>query len=194
MPIRVAGLMLLLAMLRASSGTSAGGALIGRPAPPLGLSQWLNSPPLETQDLQGKVALIRWWTDGCPLCSTTAPALRLLQGKFAARGLQVIGIFHPKPPGDQSLERVRLAGRRLGLPFPLALDADWKALGRWWLDQQPRDFTSVTFLLDKRGIIRYVHRGGEFHQDSGGSHRADHRSCLRDYKEIEQTIEKLLAE
>ncbi len=160
---------------------------IGRPAPALQLKHWLNSAPLDVAALRGKVVLVRWWTDGCDLCVATAPALREFQRKYGPQGLQVIGVFHPKPAGDWDMQRVRRAAERLGFTFPVALDADWAALHRWWLDSNERGFTSVSFLIDKRGVIRYVHPGGEYHL-------GEHESCQRNYKDIEQTINRLLAE
>ncbi|MFL6354154.1 MAG: hypothetical protein ACJ74Z_20205 [Bryobacteraceae bacterium] len=53
------------------------------------------------------------------------------------------------------------------LRFPIAVDGDWAALKRWWLTKD-RDFTSVSFLVDRSGIIRYVHPGGEFHDGQQG--------------------------
>ena len=50
--------------------------------------------------------------------------------------------------------------RGYGFQFPVAIDRDWRTLRRWWLDGQHRDFTSVSFLIDQRGVIRYVHPGG----------------------------------
>ena len=163
---------------------------LGVPAPPLGLQHWLNSPPLELDALRGKVVLIRWWTDGCPYCAATAAALKHLDAKYGARGLRVIGIFHPKPAGDWSVERMRVAAREKGFTFPVALDGGWTALRRWWPDLEKRGWTSVSFVIDKRGFIRYVHPGGEFHEASD----ADHARCDRDYKEVEQTIQRLLKE
>ena len=32
----------------------------------------------------------------------------------------------------------------------------------WWLDGQDREFTSVTFLLDRFGRVRGIHPGGRF--------------------------------
>ena len=163
---------------------------LGVSAPPLKLSGWLNSPPLEMDQLRGRVVLIRWWTDGCPFCAATAPALNRLNEKYGSRGLRVIGIFHPKPAGDRSIERMRAAAEPKGFTFPVALDADWKALNRWWPDLEKRGWTSVSFVVDKQGIIRYVHPGGEFHE----SGNADHARCDRDYKDIERTIGRLLHE
>jgi peroxiredoxin len=165
--------------------SSEGRELIGRPAPPLNLKHWINSAPLEMADLRGKVVLLRWWTQGCPLCVATGPALIGLQRKYGERGLQVIGIYHPKPPGDWDLAKVRAATDEKEFTFPVALDADWSALKRWWLDRK-RDYTSVSFLVDRKGVVQYVHPGGEFHQGT-------HESCQRDYVAIENKILHLLA-
>ncbi|PYT25117.1 MAG: alkyl hydroperoxide reductase [Acidobacteria bacterium] len=170
---------------------SRGDDRLGLVAPPLQLQHWVYSPALEISTLRGKVVLIRWWTEGCPFCVATAPALREFDRKYASRGLRVIGIFHPKPPGDWSVDRMRAAGARLGLRFPLALDAEWSALNRWWPELEKRCWTSVSFLVDKRGIIRYVHPGGEYHEALQDS---DHARCDRDYKQIDHLVERLLHE
>jgi peroxiredoxin len=85
---------------------------------------------------------------------------------------------------------MRVATEQKGFTFPVALDADWTALNRWWPDLEKRGWTSVSFVVDKQGIIRYVHPGGEFHE----SRDADHARCDRDYKDVERTIERLLNE
>ena len=182
----------LLLMAGSSNATdfSRGDDRLGLPAPRIALQHWLHSAPLEMDALRGKVVLIRWWTEGCPFCASTAPALGELNRKYAGRGLAVIGIFHPKPAGDWSVERMRAASEHLGFTFPVALDADWTALRRWWPDLEKRGWTSVSFIVDKQGIIRYVHPGGEFHRAT----EPDHASCDRDYKDIERTIARLLAE
>lgn len=171
---------------------SRGDDRLGLAAPPLALKTWLHAPPVEIQALRGKVVLVRWWTEGCPFCVATAPALRQLERVYGSQGLAVIGIFHPKPAGDWSPERMRRASDRLGFTFPVALDADWSALRRWWPELERRGWTSVSFVVDKKGIIRYVHPGGEFHE--GWSGDEGHARCERDYKEIEQTISRLLRE
>jgi peroxiredoxin len=171
---------------------SRGDDRLGLAAPPFELKNWLHSPPLEMQALRGKVVLVRWWTEGCPFCVATAPALRELDRKYGSRGLAVIGIFHLKPPGDWNTERMRRASDRLGLTFPVALDGDWSALRRWWPELEKRGWTSVSFVVDKKGVIRYVHPGGEFHE--GGVGDENHARCDRDYKEIEQIISRLLRE
>jgi peroxiredoxin len=167
-----------------------GKELIGKPAPPLRLGGWLNSKPLDMADLRGKVVLLRWWTDGCPYCTATAPALISLERTYGSRGLEVIGIFHPKPPGKWTIEQVRRATEEKHFTFPIAVDGDWSALNRWWLTEK-REFTSVSFLVDRNGVIRYVHQGGEFHEGQQGG-MSTHEACNRDLHFIQGEIAKLI--
>lgn len=166
---------------------------LGRPAPPLGLARWVGGERLEMEDLRGQVVLVRRFTDTCPFCSTTAPVLDQLDRRYRDRGLRVIGVFHPKPPGDERLARAAATAERFGFDFPVALDADWSALERWWLDHVPNGWTSVTFLVGRDGRIRHVHPGGEFHPGSAGPHWRDHTSCNREYEQMIEAIERLLS-
>ena len=165
--------------------------MVGKPAPAWGDLDWLNSPPLRLKDLRGKVVLIRFWTNTCPFCAATAPALRQIDHDFARRGVVVIGMYHPKPPGaNRSVQEVEQAIHGWGWRFPVGLDIQWKALQSYWLNGPHRDATSASFLIDQRGIIRWVHPGPEFHP--GGP--ADHQQCRDDYRDLRQAVEALLAE
>jgi peroxiredoxin len=158
--------------------------ILDAPAPPWQVSAWFNSPPLTLADLRGKVVFVRWFMDPtCPMCSGTAPALRALHERYAARGLVVIGMYHHKAEAPLDPEQVRGWVRHFGYRFPVAIDADWATLKRWWLDGHPhRSYTSVSFLIDAGGIVRYVHKGGLI-DPKGAELRA-----------IERRIEELLAQ
>jgi peroxiredoxin len=135
--------------------------VIDQPAPSWQVSQWFNSPPLALEQLRGKVVLVRWFTDpSCPFCSATAPTLRALHERYADRGLAVIGMYHHKEPTP--LDPVEVEGwvKHYGYRFPVAIDKDWSTLRRWWLDGRARSYTSVSFLIDKAGVVRRVHLGG----------------------------------
>jgi thiol-disulfide isomerase/thioredoxin len=152
---------------------------------------WLNTKPLSLPDLRGKVVLIRFWTNTCPFCEATAPALRQLDTDFASRGLVVIGMYHPKPPGvRRSVASVERTARQWGWRFPVGLDVDWKSLNAFWLATGDRSATSASFLLDRRGVIRFVHPGTEFHP--GGP--PDHQQCRDDYGDVRRAVEALLTE
>jgi len=135
--------------------------VIDQPATPWQVSQWFNSPPLALEQLRGKVVLVRWFMGpSCPFCSATAPTLRALHERYAANGLAVIGMYHHKE--ETPLDPAQVEGwvKHFGYQFPVAIDKDWTTLRRWWLDGHDRSYTSVSFLIDKAGVVRRVHLGG----------------------------------
>lgn len=170
----------------------AGAELVGTPAPALAAElRWLNSDPLSLDELRGKVVLVRFWTDTCPFCEASAPGLTRLHERYGPDGLVVVGVFHPKPRGAvRDLEGVKARAEQLGMEFPIATDSHWDTLERWWLSSGDRAATSVSFLLDTQGTIRWIHPGPEFHPDGPD----DHEQCRRDYDDAVRAIEALLAE
>lgn len=167
-----------------------GDELIGKPAPEWGTLKWMNSQSLKLSELADKVILIRWWTETCPFCRRSAPALNEFHDTFKDKGLVVIGMYHPKPPGPRRQKTLEKAVERLGFEFPIALDMDWRILRRYWLAKGRHRWTSVSFLIDKRGKIRYLHPGGEYYK---GEDEAQ-TEAERDYDELKAMIEKLIAE
>lgn len=180
---------------------TAGNDRIGAMAPAFDFDAWLNSEPLDLPSLRGKVLLVRWWTDTCPFCASSAPALRQLHENYSDKGLVVIGVFHPKARRNDPMDlpRVQRAVDTRRFTFPVAVDWDWRnrTLKQWWLTGPDRPATSVTFLVDKAGVIQFVHPGMEYHRaaDTDVNHDpADHAMCAADMSNIEATIERLLAE
>ncbi|MEA3208672.1 MAG: hypothetical protein QOE70_1729 [Chthoniobacter sp.] len=140
-----------------------GRELIGTRAPEWTVSEWIGSEPRTLASLRGKVVLVRWWTaPGCPYCAASAPGINELQRKYQGRGLQVIGMYHHKASTPLTRKHVEAQMQRLGFNFPVAIDAGWKTLRRWWLDREERGWTSVTFVIDREGVIRHVHPGGAY--------------------------------
>lgn len=135
--------------------------VIGTSPPEWTATDWFNGPPLTLAGLRGQVVVVRWFmSPDCPFCSGSAPALRALHERYAARGLVVIGMYHHKEATPLDPADVRGWAAHYGYTFPIAIDRDWKTLKRWWLDGHDRDFTSVTFVLDRQGVIRALHPGG----------------------------------
>jgi cytochrome c biogenesis protein CcdA/thiol-disulfide isomerase/thioredoxin len=134
---------------------SAAGKVVGLPAPELPRTgAWLNSPPLQLQDLRGQAVLIDFWTWDCVNCLRSVPVIERLHQRYAARGLVVIGVHTPEFAHERPLDGVRAAVRRLGLHYPVVLDNDyriWQSFGnRYW---------PAAWLIDKQGRIVYRHEG-----------------------------------
>jgi thiol-disulfide isomerase/thioredoxin len=146
-------------------------------------AQWIQGGPLTLEGLRGRVVLVRWWTaPDCPLCAGTAPSLNELHSRYNNQGLVVVGFYHHKSDAPLRPEDVARYKGKFGFEFPVAIDPDWKTLHAWWMSAAPRDYTSVSFLVDRKGVIRYIHPGGKYA-------RGDQA-----YDEIKATIEKLLVE
>ena len=157
--------------------------VIDQPARPFEVSRWFNSSPLTLEQLRGKVVFVRWFMGpSCPFCSATAPTLRALHDRYAAQGLAVIGMYHHKE--ETPLDPDQVAGwvKHFGYQFPVAIDQDWATLRRWWLDGHERSYTSVSFLIDKAGIVRRVHLGGTIEPEGD------------DIDAIRADVERLLAQ
>jgi peroxiredoxin len=157
--------------------------LIGTSAMPWRAEHWINSAPLELSQLRGRVVLVRWWTaPDCPFCSATAPALNTFHERYAARGLTVVGFYHHKARSPLQPADVERYAQTFKFQFPIATDPDWQTLRAWWLTDGRHAFTSVSFLIDRRGVIRHVHPGGQYVKGDA------------EYAKLESQIERLLDE
>src|SRR5512140_3089509 len=170
------------------------GLLLGQPLPEWPAKppdRWIQGGPLTLAGLRGKVVLIRFFTDAdCPYCRATAPALNAFHEQFEARGLVVIGMYTPKPrPTGVDAAAVRATVKSYGFAFPVAIDDDWGALRRLWLDRTPgAKFTSASLLVDRQGVLRHVQEGGAYGKDA-----ADPKE-RRDYEAMRDAIASCLAE
>jgi cytochrome c biogenesis protein CcdA/thiol-disulfide isomerase/thioredoxin len=136
-----------------------------------GATEWLNSPPLTTEGLRGKVVLVDFWTYSCINCLRAIPYVRAWAEKYKDQGLVVIGVHSPEFAFEKNIDNVRRAVRDLKIEYPVAIDnayAIWRAFGnQYW---------PAHYFIDAEGRIRHHHFGEG------------------DYEESEQAIRALLAE
>jgi peroxiredoxin len=137
--------------------------LIGKKAEEWQVEDWINSKPLTLKKLAGKVVLVRWWTaPGCPYCAATAPALNDFHTRYKDKGLVLVGFYHHKAATPLDVAAVKDFVENFGFKFPVAVDPNWQTLQRWWLNEKGRTWTSVSFLIDRKGVIRHIHPGGSY--------------------------------
>lgn len=149
-----------------------GRELLGTPAPEWRDLEWLQGGPLSLADLRGRAVLVRFWLTGCPYCRASAPALVRLHEVYGNRGLVVVGIHHPKSEASKDPDVVRGVAEDYGFEFPVALDNRWSTIRAYGVGTTFTRFTSVSFLIDPDGIIRWVHDGGAYAPGSGEEGRA----------------------
>jgi hypothetical protein len=126
--------------------------------------RWIGAPQPVAGPGAPRASLIRFWTDGCPFCARSMPRIEELRARHGGRGFEAIGVYHPKPPRAVRDEDVARAARELGFTGPVAVDPEWRALRGLWLDRD-RPATSAALLVDRDGIVRYVHPGPEIEEE-----------------------------
>jgi cytochrome c biogenesis protein CcdA/thiol-disulfide isomerase/thioredoxin len=126
----------------------------GSAAPLDGAVQWLNSGPLTTDGLRGKVVLVDFWTYSCINCIRTTPYLRTWAEKYRDQGLVVLGVHTPEFAFEKRGENVRRAVSDFGITYPVAVDSDFRIWRAWQNNAWP-----AFYLVDAEGRIRYSHFG-----------------------------------
>ena len=111
-------------------------------------------------EFSAPLTLYRWWTDTCAFCEASLPALDSLREKYEDRGLRIVGVYHPKPQTRPVSEEVVLRdAKERSFKGDVVIDSNWAQLHSWWLDTGNRSATSVSILVDDKGVVRFVHPG-----------------------------------
>jgi len=119
-----------------------------------GISQWLNSAPLNVTDITGNVVLIQFWTFACINCQRTLPYINRWHGQYAAQGLRVVGVHTPEFPFERDVNDVERALKLHKITYPVPLDNDYKT----WEAYQ-NSYWPHLFLADRQGVLRYDYVG-----------------------------------
>lgn len=123
--------------------------------PPLtGTTTWLNSPPLTTEQLKGKVVVVDFWTYSCINCLRSIPYVKAWAEKYRDQGLVVIGVHTPEFAFEKSQANVRRNVERLSVTYPVAMDNDyaiWRAF--------KNNYWPAHYFIDAQGRIRHHHFG-----------------------------------
>jgi thiol-disulfide isomerase/thioredoxin len=136
-----------------------------------GATGWLNSEPLTTGDLRGKVVLVDFWTYTCINWLRTLGYVRAWADRYAEHGLVVVGVHTPEFPFEQDEANVRRAVADMDVRYPVALDPNY---GVW--NAFANHYWPAVYIADAEGRIRHHHFG------EGA------------YEEIERVVQGLLRE
>jgi thiol-disulfide isomerase/thioredoxin len=132
---------------------------------------WLNSHPLSSAELRGKVVLVDFWTYTCINWRRTLPYVRAWAEKYRDHGLIVVGVHTPEFSFERDLDNVRRAASEQQVSYPIAVDSEyaiWRAFHN--------EYWPALYFVDAQGHIR--------HQQFGEG----------EYQRSEQMIQQLLIE
>jgi cytochrome c biogenesis protein CcdA/thiol-disulfide isomerase/thioredoxin len=127
---------------------------IGKAPDFVGITEWINSPPLTIEELKGKVVLIDFWTYSCINCLRTLPYLEKWNADYKDQGLVIVGVHTPEFEFEKDPRNVAAAAKRLGVEYPIALDNNYQTWQAYHNHYWP-----AHYLIDQEGNIRMEHFG-----------------------------------
>lgn len=144
-------------LLPASLRAAPPSVTVGATAPPLATGAFLQGEPVKSLE-PGKVYLLDFWATWCAPCQTTIPRLNGLQGKYADKGLVVIGqdIFEKDPGLPAAFIK------KLGEEFTYRAAADDTSDGgegkmfTTWLQASGIPSIPTAFLVNREGKIAWI--------------------------------------
>ena len=123
-----------------------------------GAVAWLNSAPLSSKSLRGKVVLVNFWTYSCINSLRELPYIRAWAAKYKDAGLVVIGVHAPEFGFEKDPANVKNAVSDLKVAYPIPIDSSHSIWSAFRNEYWPADY-----FVDAKGRIRYHHFGeGEY--------------------------------
>jgi len=130
--------------LLAVAGARPAGAGESAPVAPAFTIRGLDGHTVKLSDFKGKVVVLDFWATWCGPCRASLPHLNEVQGRFAGRGLVVVGIS----VDDTEPQNIRHFVDGLGLKFRMAM-ADERVLDLYGPIRQ----IPTTFFINRRGEV-----------------------------------------
>lgn len=142
--------------------------LIGAPAPTWRDIEAVSGVfPASIAAVRGRVVLIDFWATWCVPCRIVIPKLGLLQARYGAQGLSVLGI------STEDAQDVALFAQRMPFRYAVAVDKHAQTTRSYGVASLP-----TLVVIDKQGMVRDVAVGYDPTQDT----------------RLETTVRALLAE
>jgi thiol-disulfide isomerase/thioredoxin len=119
-----------------------------------GAVKWLNTAPLSTKQLKGKVVVIDFWTYSCINCLRSIPYVEAWWEKYKDDGLVVIGVHTPEFAFEKDAANVQKSLGDLKITYPVAVDSNYAIWNAFHNEYWP-----AHYFIDATGQIRYHHFG-----------------------------------
>jgi len=120
----------------------------GGPAPSFTLAA-LSGQQAALSQYKGQVVMVNFWATWCGPCQQEMPLLDQMYKKYKPAGFTLIGVNV-----DKEAPAVKDLMARKPVSFPVLLDPANQVSKAYHVDEMP---SSV--LIDRKGEIRYIHRG-----------------------------------
>lgn len=153
---------------RAGAGPASPGVkLLGQEAPDFTLKS-TSGRNIRLSEFRGQVVLVNFWARWASQSRQQIPALGRIHETYARAGLVVLGVS-VDPDGRRAAEFAAAAG----IAYPVLIATDPQIGRAYAVDQVP-----MTILIDRDGVVRYVHTG--FDNVDESAYVEQIRALLRD--------------
>jgi peroxiredoxin len=116
--------------------------------------EWINSSPVKSDELRGKVVIMHFYAFGCINCIHNFPAYLDWQKRYKDVDVVMIGIHTPETSAERNVESVRSEAAEQKLRFPILVDGKNENWNAWGNSMWP-----CVYLIDKRGYLRQFWAG-----------------------------------
>ncbi len=140
-------------------------------APEFAGLQWVLGEPRTLASMRGSVVLVFFFDYACENCLRVLSYLKVWHGRYGDKGLEIVGIHSPEFDFGADIDNVHHAVDELGIPFPVALDPQFKT----W-DEFANRYWPALYLVDQHGFL------SDYHFGEGG------------YQELETSLQTVLRE
>jgi len=123
-------------------------ALVGKPAPILQVTDWINGE-VQPADMKGKVVVLDLFATWCPPCLAAIPHNNAMYANLKDKGLVLVGVCSSSQ-GQENLAKV-VAGSNTKIDYPVCKDPDSKTAESFNLSFYP-----TYVVIDRKGIIRAI--------------------------------------
>ena len=105
--------------------------------------------PVSLSAARGKVVYLDFWASWCTPCRAALPAIDELRREFPPEAFAVLAVNVDREP-----EAARRFLAKSPIGYPSATDPEGRIPASFGLETMP-----TSYLIDRNGVIRYVHRG-----------------------------------
>ncbi len=121
---------------------------------------------VELTKYRGKVVYLDFWASWCAPCLKAIPEIEEMRSDFPADDFQILAVNL-----DQKEKKALRFLKKNPIGYPSASDPKGRLPGQFGVDTMP-----TSYLIDRDGVIRYVHRG--FSRGDGSRLREEIRALL----------------
>jgi peroxiredoxin len=157
----------LLLLVLALASPAAFGLEAGDRAPAFSAPSLTGDGTVELSRYRGKIVYLDFWASWCAPCLTAIPEIEAMRSEFPAQDFQIIAVNL-----DQAKKKALRFLAKNPVGYPSASDPKGRLPGQYGVETMP-----TSYLIDRDGVIRYVHRG--FQRGDSAKLREEIRALLK---------------